>query len=228
MPYRHGAVSTRGCPSAEPFPQTAIPSATTHPTRSSTCRAGAAARLCGGAAVGNSACWRSTGSALHGSGACLGCCRAGCRPVPPAQSPAALRHEARLAAAVPGHEGGCAGARGRLCQAALQLGCGFGIRKKIPAAQQTPPEPGAGTHVQQPQQSRAERQRRRRRCPSLWPRELAGKSLPAPAQPVPRPGGNGGVSIEEGMPGGTARLSWPEFGCRHAVTAAADGASIPK
>lgn len=51
---------------------------------------------------------------------------------------------------------------------------------------------------------------------SPMPQESAGKALPALAQPVPQPRG----TVEDGMQGGTAGVSLPEFSCRHAVTAA--------
>lgn len=190
-------------------------------------RRGSAAELPALRAVGNAACSSGVGSAraLHRSGACLGCCRAGCRPAPRAQSPAVLRHEARRAAGVPGRKGGCArgrgwlcrsaragvpgcergyaGVRGRVCQAALQLGWGFGIWKRIPAARQTLPEPGAGSG-----RARAAATANQSRVLTLVsPTHLAvatGAGWESPASPGTArtmAGGDSRASMEKGMQG---------------------------
>lgn len=159
-PYLHAAIATCRYTYTEPFLPAAIPCAMMHlPTAQPAVpalRQGSVAEPPMLRAVGNVACSSSAGSVR-----CMGAVRAQAAAGLAASQCRGHSH-LKCCGTRCGDPWVCQGAsmavaraRGQLCQAALQLGWGFGTWKKIPAAWQVPLEPGAGAHMQQPQQTQA-------------------------------------------------------------------------
>lgn len=208
MLYRHGAIPTCSYSYMQVYLHGAIPTSSyplcnDAPTHSSTCCAGTAAGLCGSAA--HALCRRQRclfeqrrQRALHGSGACPGCCRAGCQPAPRAQSPEVLWHEVRGPMGVPGCQHGCGqGARAAVpSSTAIRLGL-WDMEENSCSVAGSPGARSGSTRA-----AAATNPSRLLKPASPMPQEPAGKALPALAQPVPQPGGTVGPQAARGWDAG--------------------------